>query len=452
MSTNNLYKKVLNLSKRFKLNHYRNLSLNNGTWALFLFAIFNISSLQKVQAQTPMAEYISPALKTVQFHRQGWPFSYPLIRLDSDQRLQLSFDEPGSSAKRYQYTIIHCNANWAPSPLMPTDFIRGNSILPITDYQYAFNTTFDYVHYRLTFPNESIQPLRSGNYMLVVFEDYDQENPVLTKKFMVHEPKVNIRTHIKNTAQSAIRGSHQEINFEIDYEGFTIHNPNENISVTIMQNGRTDNQITGLKPQFFSGDIMDFNYTRETIMEGGNEFRYLDIRSTRFYTDRVENIELVDPFFHVTAVPDFPRNPSSYQYRQDLNGRYYIEVDDKDNDDLEADYLFVHFRLMTDRPQPSQKVYLNGALTNWALNSQSEMEFDADINAYRISLLLKQGYYNYQFLVVEQGETAGQLFPMENSFHETENDYLILVYYKNFNDRTHRLIGSQLVNSMRRNE
>ncbi|WP_162198156.1 type IX secretion system plug protein domain-containing protein [Geofilum rubicundum] len=165
-----------------------------------------------------MAEYISPALKTVQFHRQGWPFSYPLIRLDSDQRLQLSFDEPGSSTKRYQYTIIHCNANWAPSPLMPTDFIRGNSILPITDYQYAFNTTFDYVHYRLTFPNESIQPLRSGNYMLVVFEDYDQENPVLTKKFMVHEPKVNILTHIKNTAQSAIRGSHQEINFEIDYE------------------------------------------------------------------------------------------------------------------------------------------------------------------------------------------------------------------------------------------
>jgi hypothetical protein len=436
----------------FKLNHYGNLSLNIAPIALFLFVIFNIFPLQNVQAQAPMTEYISPTLKTVQFHRQGWPFSYPLIRLNSEQVLQLSFDEPGSSTISYHYTIIHCDANWEPSPLMPTDYIGGNPIQPITDYQYSFNTTFDYVHYRLTFPNASIRPLRSGNYMLLVFEDFDQENPVLTKQFMVHEPQVQIIPHIRNTAQSAIRGSHQEINFEIDHKGFTIHNPNEEVSVTLMQNGRTDNKITGLKPQFFGGDKMDFNYTRETIMEGGNEFRYLDIRSTRFYSDRVEHIELVDPFFHVSTVPDFPRTPSSYQYRQDLNGRYYIEVDDKDNDELEADYLFVHFRLMVDRPQPSQKIFLNGALTNWALNRQSEMTYDADNNAYRLSLLLKQGYYNYQFLVVEQGETAGQLFPMENSFHETENDYLILVYYKNFNERSHRLIGAQLVNSVRRDE
>lgn len=452
MSTNNLYKTVLNLPKRFKLNHYGNLSLNIAATALCLFALFNIFSLQKVHAQSLQNEYTTTSIKTVQFHRQGWPFSYPLIRINSDQVLELSFDEPGSSTKSYNYTIRHCDANWETSALMPTDYIGGNPIQPITDYQYSFNTTIDYVHYKLTFPNASMRPLRSGNYMLVVFEDYDQGNPVLTKKFMVHEPQVQIIPHIRNTAQSAIRGSHQEINFEIDHKGFTIHNPNEEVTVSIIQNGRTDNQITGIKPQFFGGDKMDFNYTRETIMEGGNEFRYLDIRSTRFYSDRVEHIELVDPFYHISTVPDFPRNPSSYQYRQDLNGRYYIEVDDKDNDELEADYLFVHFRLMTDKPQPSQKIFLNGALTNWALNSLSEMKYDVENNAYRLSLLLKQGYYNYQFLVVEQGETIGQLFPMENSFHETENDYLILVYYKNFNDRSHRLIGAQVVNSVRGNE
>src|SRR5690606_8936287 len=188
--------------KMFKLNHYGNLSLNIVPVALFLFVIFNICLLQNVQAQAPMTEFISPSLKTVQFHRQGWPFSYPLIRLNSEQVLQLSFDEPGSSTISYNYTILHCDANWEPSPLMPTDYIGGNPIQPITDYHYSFNTTFDYVHYRLTFPNASIRPLRSGNYMLLVFEDYDQEDPVLTKQFKVHEHQVQIMLLLGSTAQS----------------------------------------------------------------------------------------------------------------------------------------------------------------------------------------------------------------------------------------------------------
>lgn len=449
MSTNNSYKKVLNIAKSLIMNNYGYISLKTLRLFCSFFAIFNFAN-PSLSAQTALNEYISPALKTLQFHRSNWPLSYPVIRLNSDQQLTLSFDELGSSTKNYQYTIVHCDADWIPSRLMPTDYISGNPINPILDYSYSFNTTIDYVHYSLSFPNQSISPLISGNYMLLVFEGFDYEQPVLRKKFMVNEPMVTIIPYIRNRMHGLTTASMQEINFEIQHEGFSISNPNEEISVSILQNGRTDNAITGLKPRFFSADLMGFNFTRETEMEGGNEFRYIDIRSTRFFSDRVEDIQYVDPYFHITVVPDYSRNPSSYQYRQDLNGRYYIEVDDKDNDELEADYLFVHFRLYSERPLLSKKIFLNGALTDWQLNKSSEMSYDPSINAYRKSLLLKQGYYNYQFLALEQGESSAELFPLENSFYETENDYLILVYYKNLTDRSHRLIGAELINSVRR--
>lgn len=444
MSTKNSYIFVLNKANYLIKNKYGFFSLKYLVTLCSLFTIFN-----QIDAQNSLKDYVSPALKTVQLHRNDWPLSYPIIRLGSDQTLVLSFDEPGSQIKDYYYTIVHCDAQWNPSPLMPTDYIQGVPVNPITDYSYSFNTTMDYVHYQLSFPNLSIRPLISGNYVLEVFEGPTGGKTVLRKRFYVNEPLVKIESYIRNRQSSATEPDYQEINFEIIHKGLSINNPVEEVTVTVMQNGRTDNVISGLRPRFFGADRMDFNFTRETEMEAGNEFRYLDIRSFRFYTDRVEEIVFEDPFYHVSVVPERPRFPSSYQYRQDLNGRYYIESDTRENPDTEGDYAFVHFRLFCDIPFISKRIYINGALTNWLLDSSSEMEYDPVINAYRTTLMLKQGYYNYQYVMVERGETRGEVFQLENSYYETENDYLILVYYRKQGKRTHRLIGAEVINSAR---
>lgn len=426
----------------------KQISIRKLCWkSLLLFTFFNITNTQfNASAQTYLSEFISPNLKTVQFHRQGWPFSHPIIRINSGQVLLLTFDEQGSQLKNYYYNIVLCDQNWNESDLMVTDYLNGTLINPLSDYSFSFNTTFDYLHYRLQIPNDNITPTRSGNYVLKVFENNQQDNPVLVKKFMVVEPIVTIKSAIRNTASSSVRASHHEIDFEILHPGFTINNPMEEISVTIIQNGRIDNMISGLKPLFFRDGLMDFNYNRENLMEGGNEFRYLDIRSTRFLSDRVKEIEFMDPFYHITVSTDFPRSSFSYQYRKDLNGRFYIEVQERDNPDVEADYAFVHFSLKPQDPSPFQKIYINGAFTNWLINSTSEMVFNQLSNSYEKTLLLKQGYYNYQYLVKENNKTT--LAFIEGSFEQTENDYLILVYYKGISDRNHRLIGADVINSV----
>lgn len=265
---------------------------------------------------------------------------------------------------------------------------------------------------------------------------------------MVVENVAAIKAHIKHTAQSSIRASHQEIRFEVEHPSFDIRDPVNEVSATIIQNGRTDNMITGLPPQFFRNGFMDFNYVRETLMEGGNEYRHVDLRSSRFIVDNVREVKYVDPFYHVILSTDRSRKTQPYRFERDLNGRYYIEVREYDNFDTEGDYFFVHFRLQTDFAEPWERVYINGALTNWMQNQASEMIYNPMNKAYELTLLLKQGYYNYQYLMVKAGESKGTLYNFEGNFEQTENDYLILIYYKGISDRCHRLIGAETFNSI----
>lgn len=450
MSKNKSYFFLRNLYKSLWLNHYGNISLNKEKPLLLILLFFNIFFSGFTHVSTAqIEEYIAPQLKTVQLNRVGWEFSYPLLILNTQQQLQLTFDEPGSDVNNYYYTITLCDADWNIAPVMVTEYIVGITENPILNYEYSFNTTFDYVHYQLKFPNKDIKLTKSGNYILTVYEDNNKESPVLIKHFMVVEPLVTIIPQLTYAAQSSLRDAFQEIDFKVSHQGFSIQDPMQEIKATIIQNGRTDNKITNLRPLFILNNLLDFNYNRVALMEGGNEFRYVDLRSTRFLSERIKEINFIDPFYHYTLFPDFPRNKESYRYYSEINGRFKVEVSEYDNDNLQADYAFVHFQLKTDFPQPSQKVYINGALTNWQLNETSEMMYNAQNNAYEKTLLLKQGYYNYQYLVRETGDEVGQVCPMENCFQQTENDYLILIYYKPSGARSDRIIGAHTINTLR---
>jgi len=406
-----------------------------------LLGVFNISAQQ-------ISEYISSDLYTVQLHRNGWDLSYPLIQLNNDQQLKLSFDELNSGVKNYYYSITLCDMNWKESNLLRTEYYDGTPFIPILDYSYSFNTTFDYVHYNLVFPDNGNNILISGNYIIKVFENFDEDKPVLIKKFMVVEPVAAIKAHIRQTLQSSIRASHQEIRFEVEHPSFNIRNPIDEVTATIIQNGRTDNMITGLRPLFFRNGFMDFNYVREIQMEGGNEFRHIDLRSSRFMVDNISEFKFFNPFYHVKLKTDYSRKTTPYRFERDLNGRYIVEVREYDNNNIEADYFFVHFRLKQDFAEPFEKVYISGNLTHWLQNQYSEMTYNPFEKVYAHTLLLKQGFYNYHYLLVNEGETKGTLYDFEGNFEQTENEYLILIYYKGLSDRCHRLIGAETFSSI----
>ncbi len=417
---------------------------------LLISCVLLIFVSQITWAQPITNQVFKHKIKTVQCHKLGWPLSYPIININGEDKIELSFDDLNGETRDLYYSIIHCDENWEQSQLMETEYVNGINENPILDYQYSFNTSIDYVHYKLSLPNDDLQLLVSGNYILKVYEDADVDDPVLTHRFMVTEQRISVYPEVKYTMNSDLRKAKQELNLVIRHPDFDMTNPLEEVKVSIFQNGRTDNAISQLKPQFIKKDELVYNYNRETMFEGGNEFRWLDIRSIRFQSSKIKDITFHEPYSHAELFPDYEIAGNSYFFNNDFNGRYVIEVQERDEDEREADYLFVHFSLPRSEPMVGGDIFLLGALTDWQFSESSKLTYNFDFKRYEATLLLKQGFYNYQFAFKPTNLQKASVSHFEGSHSKTENDYLILVYYRGMGDYYDRLVGVSQVNSVSR--
>ena len=64
-------------------------------------------------------------------------------------------------------------------------------------------------------------------------------------------------------------------------------------------------------------------------------------------------------------------------------------------------------------------------------------------------LLLKQGFYNYKYVVKNKDQVNKNFFSGSNAL--AENDYLILVYYRSIGQQHDELIGVGQTNSFQLN-
>jgi len=389
-------------------------------------------------------------IKTVMMYRDGFELSYPVLQMGEDARLIFKFDDFSLDAKNYYYTIIHCDANWNESYLSQVDYIDGFTENPLLDYKLSFNTKFNYAHYQLVLPNNEVRFRVSGNYVLVVYEDNDKEKVVVTQRFYIVEQKAQIEGRVRRATSDAFAGSNQEIDFAIIHNSdILIENPLNDVKVVIMQNNRWDNAIRDLKPLHIRQNRLEYDYDLENVFPAGNEFRYFDNRTNRFNGENIASTDYFDPYFHKTLKPDEIRaNKNFFKYKE-MNGKFTIESQDPEVrfPDTECDYTFVHFTLLLESPLLGGSVNVFGALTGWNANKSNEMTWNFDSGAYELTLLLKQGYYNYQYAYVPTGSSVADLTNIEGSFWETENDYQIFVYFKDFSARYDRLVAYRLFNS-----
>jgi len=389
-----------------------------------------------------------PEIKSVQIYRDGNELSNPVFELGSDVNLVLKFDDLSEDAKNYSYTLVHCDENWNESFIAQSEYLSGFSDNPITDYAMSFNTTVKFVNYQLRIPNEDCAPKYSGNYALVVFEDNNRENLVLIQRFYVLEPLVRIEGLVKKATFDPFNGENQEVDFKVMNEKLRLLNPREDIKVVLMQNRRWDNAIRNLKPSFIRDNVLEYDYNKENVFPGGNEFRYFDIRTRRYNGENVADIRFIRPYYHVSLLPDVVRKNKNYSSYKEMNGNFVVESQDRVNDpDTECDYMFVHFYLPLESPLMGGSVNVFGALTGWNPNQSNEMTWDFEHAQYELSMILKQGYYNYEYVYVPQGAQKADAVNIEGSFFVTENDYQIFAYYRDQAGRYSQLVGFVNINS-----
>lgn len=353
----------------------------------------------------------------------------PVLNLGSTESLKLSFDMLDPQNEFLNYSIIHCNRNWMPSDLQPMDYVNGNTMGEITDYKFSTNTYQTYTHYSLNFPTEEMTITKSGNYILKVFRNFDEEDILLTRRFMVVDIQTKISSTIKSATVPEFRFSHQEVDFSVNYLGFDIPNPFLDVNVTILQNNSWNNAITNLKPQFVNNNELSYNYENENLFPGTNEFRFFDIRSLRFFSNNVIK-KYIDSVQNVVLRPEESKAYLNYVRWIDYNGKRDIFNSDGMNLVEDGDYALVHFNFKSNNLEDMGEIFVYGELTDWQLKDEFKMTFSPELNMYTCPVLLKQSYYNYHFILRGKDGKIDYSFT-EGNHQETENDYTILVYHKN---------------------
>jgi len=390
-------------------------------------------------------------IKTVQLYKEGWNLSYPILKLNSNEKLILHFDLLNDQAETYYYTFFHCDKDWRKSDIFPNDYLDGYSENPIEEYEASFNTTVNYYHYKLIFPNDRVSLKLSGNYIINIFPADKPGEPVITQRFIITEDAVKINVTAHRPLMTRDNNTHQQVDFLVNYTGLNIIDPYRNVYSFILQNGRWDNAIRNLKSDFYGNNELKYNsLSDKNIFNGGNEYRYFDIKSIRYQTEYVREIDYVIPNYNVLLYPSENREFKPYFYWKDFNGKYYIAFQEGNKADIDADYVYVYFTLPSKQIISGRNIFVSGGLNNWMFNSNNLMIYNSAREAYECTMLLKQGWYNYEYVFLKNGDSDGTASIFEGSHYETENDYLVLVYYRNPRDRYDRLIGSVIANTLNR--
>lgn len=369
-----------------------------------------------------------------------------IANLKSINSLVLEFDYMQADQEFFQFQFIHCSAQWEPSDLQVTEYLEGITMGEIRTYEFSTNTLKQYVHYTLKFPDNEMKLIKSGNYLLKVFRNFDEEDLVITRRFMLLDSRTKSSGSVRGSTNPKTRFQNQEVDFEVNYENYQIPNPFTDVSGVILQNNNWTTAKYNLKPLFVNSNNLIFNYEDVNVFDGNNEFRFFDIRSLRFFSNQVAE-KFTDSVVNTVLRKEENKGHVTYSFQKDFNGKRIFDNKDGSADQLDLDYSLVHFTLVANNKINVGDVYIYGELTDWKILPEFKMNYMEGRGFYTQSVLLKQGYYNYHYVVAKEGSDQPEYAFTEGNHFETENDYTVLVYHHNMYYNYDELIGVLRLNS-----
>lgn len=404
--------------------------MKNLSTLILLLTIIQTTFSQVVEALSP-PEYI----KTVYFVQNDSVLNgVPILK--KGESFTVKFDDIIGDEAFYYYKISHYNFDWTPSSLNKNNYMQGFDNIRITNVLNSLNSLQIYTHYEVTIPNQNTQALtETGNYM---FEVYDENEALLfAKKFIVYSNNATVEAQIKRSRDLKYAREKQVVQFQIEPNDLII-NPAKNLKILVLQNNNLNTAITNLTPQFTIGNKYIFKYDQEASFWGSNEYWNLDNKDLRTANASVAKIELKEIYNHYLFMHPY-RALRPYTYNPDINGGFVVRNIDASNSDIEAEYVWVHFRLNVQEIN-NKEIHIYGNFNDYVVDESTKLTFDSNIMAYTGKLLLKQGFYNFKYVTtdkkgnINEGEISG-------NFDTTENEYTVLVYYKSPSDLCERVIG-----------
>ena len=410
----------------------------------FLFSIlFFLVSIYGM-GQPGRTTKMTANLRTLRMTVDGDASRFPVLKLNSNEKLEVSFDDLTHEYQRYTYKIEHCDVEGNPTTeLFESDYVRTtDDQVVITNYEPSENTTVQYTHYAFSIPNTNMRPLISGNYRLTVSteNEEDEEVVVLQTYFAVVDTKVGIYPSATTNTEVDWNDTHQQIELKVDCSNLVVRDAQSEIKTLVMQNRRFDNMAKDVPFTAQNGNVLLWEHSRGLIFDAGNEYRKMEILSTRYPGMHGESVRWFDPYYHYTLQTDYPRR--NYLYDEDRNGQSVVRYEGAGDADTQADYVMTHFVLDSPQLPEGKEVYVSGQWTSLGVAPQYKMHYNHADACYEANILMKCGYYNYLYLCASKSNPqVGSTMPIEGNYFQTENEYDILVYYRSTGSRYWQLVG-----------
>ena len=383
-------------------------------------------------------------IKTVTFVQNNQNV-VPIFQLGD--AFQLQFDDLYGNDASYFYEIVHCDYNWNPSDIQKRDYLQGFDNQRIQESSSSFNCLQIYTHYRLPFPNSTTQLKISGNYILKILNE-DKE-VVFSRKFIVYENLVTVPIQIKRARTVTNLDTKHNLEFTIKSNVINFQNPLKNIKTVLLQNGKFNNAISNIKPQFTIGNDLVYKYDTPTQFWAGNEFLYFDNKEIRVASNTISRVDSQKDIYSSYLFTNEARANSNYYNSEDINGNFVIRRLFAENSDVEADYAWVYFSLSAPLFRSSDgAIYVTGMFNNYTLTAENKMEYNPEKAIYEKAILIKQGFTNFEYLAVKPNGSIDSENAIDGNYFQTENEYTVLVYYKEDTDRFTRIIGKGSASSL----
>ncbi len=411
---------------------------------LFLITFVLLSKISKSQIVPLENKIYASTVHTVLLYSNISDYAFPVINLNSAEQFNLSFDELLATNDNYYYTLILCNADWKPVNMQPNEYLIGSAFESIDDHSFSLGTYQNYVHYSASFPTENMKIRYAGNYIVKVYRNFNEEDVILTQRCFVMNKKANIGSKVHQAVSLDQRYTNQEVDIEVDVSNATIPSPYTDAKLSILQNGRFDNAITSLIPKYINGNMYNYDYEEGNLFYGGNEFRAFDVRNIHSVGQNVSN-KTIDTAIHVQLRYDESRGAQQHLALTDYNGKFLIVNSTGSAPNL-LDYTYVTFTLNAFSSEGQNNLYVLGSFNQWQPSANCKLEYNASRKIYQCTIFLKQGYYNYGYYAMN-ADGLLENTDTEGNHYETENDYYIFFYQKNYSYNFDELIGYQKSNS-----
>ncbi len=381
---------------------------------------------------------LSQNIKSILLRPVNNPKQYSSV-VKLGKSLELSFDDLDADNKDYYYKIELMTYDWKPSGLISNQYIDGfnqNSIINVTN---SFNSLQAYTHYSVNIPNSSSIITKSGNYIISVLnEDYET---VFKRRCVFYEDRSTVGLNVLRSRNANSNQTDQTVQFRVNHPSITLNNPSQEIKASLIQNNDWNTIIENIPPAFIQHKTLIYNHVSLTNFSGNNEFYFFDTKYARNTSLNISKVER-DTVYNTYLFTDQPKSRRSYTYNPDINGQFLINSKDPNTNDsrTEADYTMVHFSLAYDTPLKNTQLYVYGGFNNFELSRENRMEYNFKTRTYEASILLKQGFYNYTYAIVDNNSGIN-LKEIGGSFFQTENEYMALIYYRPIGGLYDRVIG-----------